>query len=85
MTEDTKKALEIIEPLANELGFVVSATENLLFMNNQPIRITYNSTSATLYEMIGWMFWEKWLQHRPVREDATLEETIKRYWKGVKE
>ena len=84
MTEDTERALEIIEPLANELGFVVSATENLLFMNNEPIGITCNSTSATLYEMIGWMFWEKWLQHRPVRDGETLEETIKRYWKGVK-
>ena len=80
MTEDTKRALEIIQPIAEILNFKVSATDNLLFMNDQAIGISCNSTYATLFEMIGWIFWEKWLDHRPLRDDESLEETIKRYW-----
>ena len=56
MTKDTKRALEIIEPIAKELNIEVSADDDFLYINNDGgIGITFNSTRATLMEFVGWL------------------------------
>ena len=56
MTKDTKQAIEIIKPLADELNITIKADDEYLYMNSQPIRIECNSTYATLMEAIGYIF-----------------------------
>lgn len=82
MTEDTRRAIEIISPLANELNISIKATESLLFMNGQAIGISCNSTYATLMEIIGWIFLGKYCHDfRAVDIDWNeAQETIMRYW-----
>ena len=81
MTEDTKKAVEIISPLAKELGIKVEATDNILWMNDQAIGISWNSTWATLMEMIGYIFWMEYVtEFRDVYLSNNTCEDIMRYW-----
>lgn len=56
MTEDTKRAIEAIEPIAKELNIKVSADESFLYCNGQAIGIGCNSTYATIKEFIGYVF-----------------------------
>lgn len=80
MTEDTKRALEIIEPLAKELRIEISADNSLLFCNGQPIGIGCNSTWATLMEFIGYAFLMVWAKDKSVPVRGAVLERIKRYW-----
>ena len=83
MTEDTRRALEIIKPIADELGITVSADENWLFCEYhgmlQPIAITFNSTYATLKMFIGYL--ASYLVYRQGIEWNELETYVKQYWK----
>lgn len=56
VTEDTKRALEVITPMAKELNIKVSADRNFLYCNGQAIGIGCNSTYATIKEFIGYVF-----------------------------
>ena len=58
MTQDTAKALEIIIPLADELGIRVEADDEKLYVDNTQIAISYNSTWATIFEFIGYLITE---------------------------
>ena len=60
MTEDTKRALEIIKPIADELNIEVTADEKLMYLNGQAIGIGCNSTYATVMEFIGYVFATKY-------------------------
>ena len=80
MTEDTKRALAIIEPMAKELGITVKADESILYMNGQPIGIGCNSTLATTMEALGYMFLEKYPKWRCTDISEELTEDITRYW-----
>lgn len=80
MTEDTKRALAIIEPMAKELGITVKADESILYMNGQPIGIGCNSTLATTMEALGYMFLEKYPKWRCTDISEELKEDITRYW-----
>ena len=82
MTEETKRAIEIITPLAAELDIEIKATDHVLQMNGQKIGISANSTWATLMEMIGYIFLEEYdRSFRKVDIDfQELNETIRRYW-----
>lgn len=82
MTEDTKRAIEIITPPAKELEIEITATDHVLRIGGQAIGISANSTWATLMEMIGWIFLAKYNKDfRRVSIDQTeLDETIRRYW-----
>ena len=71
MTEDTKRALEIIKPLADELNISVDADRSLLYMNGQAIGIGCNSTLATVMEALGYIFLEKYPYKG--RHDGELE------------
>ena len=56
MTEDTKRAIESIEPIAKELGIKVTADDSFLYCNGQAIGIGCNSAYATIKEFIGYVF-----------------------------
>lgn len=83
MTEDTQRALEIIQLMADELGIKVSADEDYLYCEFhgvlQPIAITYNSTYATLKMFIGYL--ASYLVYRQGIEWNELETYVKQYWK----
>ena len=84
MTNDTKRALEIIEPMAKELNIEVSADDRLLYCNGQAIGISCNSTYATINEFLGYAFLrmcQREYRFRDSFEDAVwLQEDIRRYW-----
>ena len=56
MTDDTKRALEVIAPLAKELHIQVDADNSFLYCNGQAIGIGCNSAYATIKEFIGYVF-----------------------------
>lgn len=56
MTEDTKRALEAITPMAKQLGIEVAADDHFLYCNGQAIGIGCNSTYATIKEFVGYVF-----------------------------
>lgn len=80
MTEDTRRALEIIQPMAKELKIKVTADESIMYMNGQPIGIGCNSTLATTMEALGYMFLEKYPKWRCTEISKDLKEDITRYW-----
>ena len=84
MTNDTKRALELIEPMAKELNIEVSADDRLLYCNGQAIGISCNSTYATINEFLGFAFLrmcEREYRFRESIEEAQmLQEDIRRYW-----
>ena len=83
ITEDTKRALAAIEPLARVLGISVSADGSCLYLNGQAIGISANSTWATVMEFVGYAFAEKWCPYGcsiRMKLPKALDECIKRYW-----
>lgn len=84
MTNDTKRALEIIEPMAKELNIEVYADDRLLYCNGQAIGISCNSTYATINEFLGYAFLRmcdrEYRFRDSIEEAQMLLEDIKRYW-----
>lgn len=79
MTDDTKRALDIIKPLAAELGIRVQADENYLFLNGQAIGIACNSTYATIMEFIGYLIF-LWAKDKCEAVPGAMTRRIRRYW-----
>ena len=83
MTSDTKRAIDALKPLAEQLRIEVGADDKRLYMNGQAIGISCNSTWATLMEAIGWMFLKLYVPDRE-RSVKILTEAgrkrIKDYW-----
>lgn len=81
MTEDTKRALEAIRPIAEILNIKVDAYKNTLIMGDDAIGIACNSTYATVMEALGYMFLKEYPRFRyAALIPMELEEDIKRYW-----
>lgn len=80
MTDDTKRALEAIQPIAKVLNIQVSADDKFLYLNGQAIGIGCNSTWATVNEFIGYAFVKTWTADKSVRIPEPLMSRIKRYW-----
>lgn len=82
MTDDTKQALEAIEPIAKALNIQVSADDRFLYLNGQAIGIGCNSTWATVNEFIGYAFLKVWMKDKYMYCDMSdeLRDRIKRYW-----
>ena len=81
MTEDTKRALEVIKPMCEFLGISIGADKSLLYMNGQAIGIGCNSTYATVMEALGYMFLKEYPKFRyGAVIDGDIQEDIKRYW-----
>lgn len=80
MTEDTKRALEIIKPIADFLKIEVSADWKLLYVNNLAIGIACNSTYATIMEFIGFLLMSEYPKFRDIHIDKSDIDNIERYW-----
>ena len=83
MTNDTRIALEKIEPIAYELGIEVSADDKFLYCNGQAIGISCNSAYATINEFIGYAFLNmcnREYRFKKCGESRTVTEAVKRYW-----
>lgn len=81
MTEDTKRAIEIMKPICDLLGFDLSADGGVLYIGDQAIGIGCNSTYATCMEAIGYVFLTEYPKYRVGgATDEYLEREIKRYW-----
>ena len=80
MSEDTKRALDLIRPIAKELHIEISADRNFLYLNDMAIGISCNSTYATLMEFIGYVFVRYFAKDRGVRFTPAVREKITRYW-----
>ena len=80
MTEDTRRALEVIEPMAKELSIRVSADDRFLYCNGQAIGIGCNSTYATINEFIGYAFTKVCSKGKSLEIPAELREDVERYW-----
>ena len=82
MTKDTKRALEIIKPLADELDITIRADDEYLYMNSQPIRIECNSTYATLMEALGFIYYQfyPWSLRCDRKTIAELKKAITHNW-----
>lgn len=79
MTEDTKRALEIIAPMAKALSIRVDADKDFLFCNGQAIGIACNSTYATIMEFIGFLIF-LWAKDKCEAVPGQLSRRIRRYW-----
>ncbi len=79
ITEDTRRALEIIGPLAKELNIRVRADGHYLFCNGQAIGIACNSTYATIMEFIGYLIFV-WSKDKCEPVPRKMAERIRRYW-----
>lgn len=79
VTEDTKRALEIIKPMADELNIRVRADGHYLFCNGQAIGIACNSTYATVMEFIGYLIFV-WSKDKCEAVPRAMSQRIKRYW-----
>ena len=87
MTNDTKRALTAIAPVANVLGIEVSADDLYLYCNGQRIGIECNSTYATVNEFLAYAI--TWLARKEYRFreiPTNYMEKLTRYWvKGEKD
>ena len=80
MTKDTERALELIVPLAEELGIDVDADAFCLYCNGQPIGISCNSTYATLKEFLGYALYSVSKKDYRYKLSPNFITQIKRYW-----
>lgn len=81
MTPDTEKAMQILQPICDELGFTLSADERVIIICGQKIGISCNSTYATVMEAIGFIFFREFAHgFRPHDLSGETYEAVKRYW-----
>lgn len=87
MTDNTKRAVEILRPVMDLLQIRMTATDNVLILKNDAIGISCNSTRATVMEAIGWLFFRVYAKdfRRTVLEstDEFFREDIQRYWMSI--
>ena len=80
MTRDTERALELIKPIAEELGIDVSADDKILYIDDIGIGISCNSTYATLCEFIGYLIINKYNRFRKLNFSSEQLDDIRAYW-----
>ena len=79
MTDDTRRALQIIEPICSELCISVDADKSKLYIEDDVIGIACNSTYATVMEALGWIFLKQYPRFRHVLIPDMLRKDITRY------
>ena len=79
MTPDTKRAIEIIKPLADQLQIEVEADNRCLYLDGQAIGIGCNSTHATIMEFIGYLMFV-WAEDKRTTIPPILADRVQRYW-----
>ena len=84
MTTDTKRALEIIKPMAAEFHIQVDADDDHLYIEDpylgkRRIGISFNSTYATLKEFIGVLIY-RYDFDRNINLSSYQKSVIEKYW-----
>ena len=81
MTNDTKRAIEAIAPIAKELNISIDADNDFLYCNGQAIGIGCNSTYATILEFLAYcMVWMSKREYRYKNLPDEFAAALKRYW-----
>lgn len=81
MTNDTKRALEAIKPIAEIFGIEVSADDKYMYCNGKAIGIACNSDYATCLEFVGYAFLKVYMKNRSfVSVPLKIRDLITRYW-----
>lgn len=80
ISEDNKRALEAIRPMAKELNIKVEVDDKFLYCNGQAIGVGCNSAYATIKEFIGYAFLMHCTKDWCFKIPASVVERIKRYW-----
>ena len=87
MTDDTKRAVEILRPVMDLLQIQMTATDKVLILKNDAIGISCNSTWATVMEAIGWLFFRVYAKDFRTTVlksmDCFFREDIQRYWMNI--
>ena len=86
MTDDTRRALEIIKPFADEFCYEVTADKDKLYIKrynyDAEIGISCNSTWATVMEFLGYLFMTQYTERfRPINLTKKQKDAIMRYIK----
>lgn len=82
VTDDTKRALEAIAPIARELNIDVEADDKFLYCNGQAIGISCNSTSATILEFVAYVMVKRYSKDFNTNIPDNFKKRLKRYWKS---
>lgn len=82
MTQDTQRALDMLRPIAYQLGIQISADDEKLYCNGQAIGIGCNSTYATIKEFMGYALWYEGEHRYPERWKMPKEyaEKVQEFW-----
>ena len=81
MTEDTRRALEIIKPIAELYSIRINADDKYLYLNENRIGISCNSTWATVNEFVGFLFEVYDNLFRQIDLTEEQKHRIERYWR----
>ena len=82
MTDDTKRALEAIAPIARELHIDVEADDKFLYCDGQAIGISSNSTSATILEFVAYVMVQRYAKDFNTSIPDSFKKRLKRYWRS---
>lgn len=80
MTEETKRAVAAIAPIAEVLGVNVKVYDNILYLNGQMIAIAENSQKQTVMEFLGFVFINIFCKEKLLQIRGDAKERITRYW-----
>lgn len=81
ITPDIERAVKILLPICEELGYQIYSDGSVMTIGGQKIGVSCNSTYATVMEGLGFLFLREYRnrfrQHMLSRDTI---EAIKRYW-----
>ena len=81
ITPDIERAVKILLPICEELGYQIYSDGSVMTIGGQKIGVSCNSTYATVMEGIGTLFLLEYVnQFRTHEISDETEEAIKRYW-----
>lgn len=81
ITPDIERAVELLKPICDELGWSLEADGSVMTIDGQKIGVSCNSTYATLMEGLGFLFlrgYAEGFRHHSISQAS--QEAITRYW-----
>lgn len=81
ITPDIERAVKILLPICEELGYQIYSDGSVMTIGGHKIGVSCNSTYATVMEGLGTLFLLEYVnQFRTHEISDETEEAIKRYW-----
>ena len=81
ITPDIERAVKILLPICEELGYQIYSDGSVMTIGGQKIGVSCNSTYATVMEGLGFLFLREYAEgfrHHSISQAS--QEAIKRYW-----